>query len=295
MPVVAADRDSAMGSVTVRLYPIAEEHTLPLLVDIGFFFVAFLVWTAAGGPVSAGSVFLLLVLTALVHVVQMWWLVADRFDESGVTIVRTWRRRHVPWSQISGLVYTHKVEPTWTQWGKTPYRLRLVLKDNAPPVGRFLTDAQLERFATGPILMAVKDPADDWRLGDDNRELRCARQVYAELERHGFPAPPPKILKFRTPRYTPEEVDRAAVIDMMKLHPVTVTHGPLAAWSLRVLDTELPALAAEAGTLREINREPTYAIFSFETPAAADAFMGTARAAAPPNWSIADGALPAVS
>ena len=291
---MAVDRNSAVGSVTVRLYPMAEEHTLPLLVDIGFFFAVFLVWTVAGGPASAASVFAMLVLAALVHVVQMWWLVADRFDDSGVTIIRTWRRRHVPWSQISGLVYTHQVVPTRSRRRRAPYRLRLVLKDNEPPVGRFLTDAQLERFATGPILMAMKDPADDWKLGDDNREVRCARQVYAELERHGLPTPPPKILKFRTPRYTPEEVDRAAAIDLLKLHPVTVTHGPLDAAGIRLLDTELPALAGEAGPMREIHREPTYAIFAFETPEAADAFMAATRAVTPAGWPVADGALPAV-
>jgi hypothetical protein len=292
---VAVDRESSVEPVTVRLFPMTEEHTLPFLVDIGFFFVVFLAWALPGGPVSFGPVFLMLVLTVLVHLAQMRWLVADRFDDSGVTIIRTWRRRHIPWSQISGLVYTHKDAPPFSRRTRTPYRLRLVLKDNEPPLGRYLTTAQLEPYATGPILMAMDDPAGDWKLGHDNRQVRCADRVYAELERHGFPKPPPGILKFRTPRYTPEEVDRAAVIDMMKLHPVTVTHGLLAAWSLRVLDTELPALAAEAGPLREINREPTYAIFSFETPGAADTFMGTARAAAPPAWSIADGALPAVS
>ena len=59
--------------------------------------------------------------------------------------------------------------------------------------------------------------------------------------------------------------------------------------------TELPTLAREAGPMREIHREPAYAIFAFETPEAADAFMATTRAIAPAGWPVADGALPAVS
>lgn len=289
---MAADRSAP---VTVRLFPMTEEHTLPFLVDIVFFFVVFLVWAIAGGPVNFGSVFVMLVLAVLVHLAQMRWLVADRFDDSGVTLIRTWRRRHVPWSQVSGLVYTHQVVPTWPNRTRAPYRLRLVLKDNEPPVGRYLTNGELEKYATGPIVLAMGDPADDWKLDRDDRQLRCANRVYAELERHGFPKPPPSVLKFRTPPYTQEQVDRAAAIDMLRLHPVTVTHGPLEACGLRVLDTDLAALAAEAGPPRETHREPTYAIFEFETPAAADAFMGAARAATPEAWSVTDGALPAIS
>jgi hypothetical protein len=47
--------------------------------------------------------------------------------------------------------------------------------------------------------------------------------------------------------------------------------------------------------MREIHREPAYAIFAFETPEAADAFMTATHGVIPAGWPVADGALPAVS
>jgi hypothetical protein len=290
MPVVAMNRNPAMGSVTVRLFPMWTEHTMPLIVDLAFFVVLLVVWTVVLGVVYGASVIAVLGLVVLFHLAQVWWLVVDRFDDTGVTIIRPWRRQHVPWSQVSGLVYTQGVESQ----ARAPFKLRLVLKDDEPPLGRYLTGAQLQRFATGPVLMSMNDMEQDLHLGDDNRAVRCAQRVYAELERHGFPKPSPHTLDFRLPRYTPEEVTRAAAIDMLKLHPVTVTHGPLDVDGTRLLDAGLPGLARESGPVREIHREPGYAIFSFEASEGAGAFLAAARGVAPAAWSIAAGALPAV-
>jgi hypothetical protein len=288
--IVAANRNPAMGSVTVRLFPIVNEHMTALIVDVAFFLVLLVVWSTAIGAVHGASLIVVLGLVALFHFVQVWWLVVDRFDDTGVTIIRPWRRQHVPWTRISGLVYTQGVQSQT----RAPYKLRLVLKDNEPPLGRYLTRAELERFATGPVLMSMYDMEQDLHLGDDNRGVQCAQRVYAELERHGFPKPPPHTLDFRTPRYTSEEVNRAAAMDLLKLHPVTVTHGPLDDDGTHLLDTELPDLARDSGPVREIHREPGYAIFSFEDSEGADAFLAAARGVAPAAWSIAAGALPAV-
>jgi len=265
------------------------EHSLPMLVDLLFLAVAGAVWTLAAGPLSGGSVVAVLGLTVLFHLAQVWWLVVDRFDDSGVTIVRPWRRRHVPWARIGGLVHTRGSDAG----ARAPYRLRLVLADNEPPVGRYLTPAERQRYATGPVLMSTYDVSPDPDGEGDRRARRCAERIYAELERHGFPRPEPRTLDFRLPRYTPEEVTRAAAIGLLKLHPVTVTHGPLDADGTRLLDTELPGLAGEAGPVREVHREPGYAIFSFEDADAAAAFRTAARRIAPAAWSIAAGALPA--
>lgn len=274
-----------MGSVTVRLFPIWTEHLLPMLVDLVFFCVLLVVWTVALGEVYGAPVVAVLGLVVLFHLAQVWWLVVDRFDDTGVTIIRPWRRQHVPWTRIGGLVYTQGAESR----GRAAYKLRLVLKDDEPPLGRYLTHAELEQFATGPVLMSMYDPKQDRHPGDDS-----AQRVYAELERHGFPKPPPRTLEFRMPRYTPEEVTRAAAIDLLKLHPVTVTHGPLDDAGTGLLDTGLPGLARDAGPVREIHREPGYAIFSFEAAEGAGAFLTAARSVAPAAWSIAAGALPAV-
>jgi hypothetical protein len=273
----------------VRLFPIVREHVLPMLVDLVFFVVLLVVWTATIGTVHGASVIAVLGLVVLFHFVQVWWLVVDRFDDSGVTLIRPWRRRHVPWTRIGGLVYTQVSASQYHQ----PFKLRLVLKDNEPPLGRFLTRAQLERFGTGPVVMSMYD-LKDLHLGNGNRGVQCAQRVYAELERHGFPKPPPYTLDFQMPPYTYEQVTLAAAMDLMKLHPVTVTHGPLDGDGTSPLDTELPDLARDSGPLREIHREPGYAIFAFETPEGAGAFVAAAAFVAPAAWSIAAGGLPAV-
>lgn len=286
---MAASRNPAMGSVTVRLFPLVTEHVTPMVVDLAFFIVLLGGWTLAFGVAYGASAIAVLSLVVLFHFAQVWFLVVDRFDDTGVTIIRPWRRQHVPWTQISGLVYTQRLDSQ----ARAAYMLRLVLKGNEPPLGRYLTNAELQRFATGPAVMSMYDLEQDLHRGDDNRGVRCAQRVYAELERHGFPKPPPHTLDFRMPPYTPEAVSLAIAIDMLRLHPVTVTHGRLDDDGTHLLDTELPDLARDSGPLREIHREPGYAIFSFEASEGAAAFIAGARSVAPAAWSVATGALPA--
>lgn len=94
-------------TMTVRLYPLVAEHTFPLLLDAGFFTVCFGAWLLIFGNHFTGAV---LALVVLFHVVQVAWLVAVRFGDDGITIIRPWRRRHVAWSQIAGLIYTRGTE-----------------------------------------------------------------------------------------------------------------------------------------------------------------------------------------
>ena len=78
------------------------------------------------------------------------------------------------------------------------------------------------------------------------------------------------------------------------IYIISVTHGPLGDDGTHLLDTELPDLARDSGPVREIHREPGYAIFSFEASEAAGAFLAATRGVAPAAWSITAGALPAV-
>jgi hypothetical protein len=92
------------------------------------------------------------------------------------------------------------------------YRLHLVLKSAEPPYGRYLTDAELARYARGPVVMTVFQLADN----ESSRSGRCAKQVLDELARHGFPAPEPFALRYRSPAYTPDEWMRAVAEDMIR-------------------------------------------------------------------------------
>jgi hypothetical protein len=277
--------------VNVRLFPLWNEHWLPMLVDVVFFVVVLGMWTFTLGDPYGTSAFAVIVLTVAFHFVQMRWLVYDRFDDDGVTIVRTWRRRHIPWTEISGLVYTQR--PT-SNWGRDPYQLRLVLRDAEPPLGRYMSQAEWGRYATGPVLMTIFDPQEDLYWGDDNRQVQCANKVFAELARRGFPKPPPYANSFRLARFTDDELTRASAIDMLRLHPVTVTHGALDASGTELLE-KLLALASDAGPTREIHREPDHTIFEFETPDAAESFRAAARLISPAAWPVTADALPARS
>jgi hypothetical protein len=281
--------------VKVRLYPLIAEHYFPMLVDVAFLIVCLVGWAAVtGGADGPGSACAIVSLVVLFHITQVTLLVAVRFDDDAITIIRPWRRRRVPWSQVAGLVYT-AMPGTYGfrapgARSYHPYRLHLVLKDHQPPIGRFRTQTELARFA-GPVVMTVSGLGGYPPL--DNRETRCADKVYAELERHGFPRPRPVPLEFRYPQYTDDEVTRAVAIDLLRLHPVTVTHGPLDGdASRRLLDTDLPELAHGAGAVREIHREPTYAIYSFEDEPPAAAFAAAARGVVPATWPVTTGALP---
>jgi hypothetical protein len=100
-----------------------------------------------------------------------------------------------------GLIYTR-------HGYRAGYRLRLVLKDNEPPRERYLTEAQLRPYATGPVVMALVKLADE--PAADTRSARCRNRIATELARHGVPSPPPRAWVYRTPAYTDEESTRAA-------------------------------------------------------------------------------------
>jgi hypothetical protein len=197
--------------VTVRLYPLPVEHILmPLLVDVLAFIVFLAVWRLGFG-LTDGAVALLplAALAGLVHLAQMYWLMAVRFDDEAITIVRLWQRRRIEWRQVSGLIYTR-------QPGLRPYayRLHLVLKGAEPPFGRYLSDAQLEQYAKGPVVMVVSDL--DTESGSETRAGSCRYRVLAELARHGFPPPEPRVLEFRSPEFTPEEARLAVAEDLIR-------------------------------------------------------------------------------
>ena len=194
---------------TVRLYSLAEEHTYPLLLDLAFFLVTFTAWVLIFGDHFTA---LALVPVVLFHLVQVIWFVQVRFDDEGITIIRSLRRRRVAWSQVAGLVYT-KANGLQT---RSPYKLRLVLVGHEPPFGRYLSPAELGRYATGPVVMMLSGVPFDLFAGPDTRTARCQQLVYDELERRGFPRPPAGVLQFRSPKYTPEEARLAAAEDFLR-------------------------------------------------------------------------------
>lgn len=85
-----------------------------------------------------------------------------------------------------------------------------------PPFGRYLSPAELRRYATGPVVMMLTGLPHDLHKSPDSRAFRVQQQVYDELERHGFPTPPPAVLQFRSPRYTVEEARRAVAEDFLR-------------------------------------------------------------------------------
>ncbi|MEV4318123.1 hypothetical protein [Actinocrispum sp. NPDC049592] len=183
--------------VTVRLYPLAAEHVAAMLADAVALVVAIVLWGAVGWTTGAIAVVPLLAFVALVHAVQMY-RVAVRFDDTAITIIRPWRRWRVEWADVAGLIYSSReVRPA-------TYRLHLVLKGSEPPYGRYLTDAELARYAKGPVVMTVF------------QVNRCAERVLDELARHGFPAPELVALRYRSPKYTPEEWMRAVAEDLIR-------------------------------------------------------------------------------
>ncbi|HEX3786684.1 MAG TPA: hypothetical protein VHW44_02380 [Pseudonocardiaceae bacterium] len=195
---------------TVRLSALVGEHVLPMVLDLVYFVVLYAVLVLGFGlRDTGGSTFLILLSVVLVHVIQLRWFVAVRFDDDGLTIIRPWSRRRVEWSQIGGLIYT---QDRSTQ-ARGALKLRLVLKGDEPPFGRYLTQSQIALHARGPVVMTPtnldSDPTAPTRSG------RCQYQVYTELARHGFPKPPPQRLVFRSSEYTPEEASRAAAADLL--------------------------------------------------------------------------------
>jgi hypothetical protein len=274
---------------TVRLYPLGYEHTLPLLVDVGCF-AALTAGTAVFGPWW----FVVAVAVALVvHAVQMTWLVAVRFDDAAITIIRPWRRRRVPWDQVAGLIYTR--EPT-SQW-RDPYRLRLVLTGDQPPAGRFLTGTELGPSAKGPVVMTLYDITPG---AGESRADRCQEQVYAELEQHGVTRPEPYALRLHSVRYTVEEEAVAIAADLLRVSqgicPVTVNHpAPHDAEETHLIDTVLPELATAHGADPAGRRSGRYSVFFFPGADAARTsadFIAAAQAIVSESWHVTPTALP---
>ena len=260
-----------------------------MAVDILVFMVVYGIWLIGLGMTdSFGSDLGILAIIVLAHVVQMAGLVAVRFDDTAITIIRPWRRRRIEWVQISGLIYTQDASSK----GRGAYKLRLVLKSHEPPVGRFLTDTEIEAYAKGPVVMTLTDLEPD---SEDSRSVLCQNQVYAELERHGLPKPPPRTLEYRSPRYTPEQTRRAVAADFLGLHPVTVNHGePANDHDAQLIGETLPELARTHGATSEIVSETLYTIFFFDgSESAAAAFIAAALEVVPADWRMTPGALPA--
>jgi hypothetical protein len=163
---------------TIRLYPLLAEHYLPMLVDFVAIVVAMVVLTVLGVPQNLLSATVILAFAALVHFVQVRRLVALRFDDTGITIIRPWRRRRVEWSRVAGLVYVSDSE--------RHYRLRLVLDKDAPPK------------KAGPVVMTAHIDQLKPDLGTPRgRAAQCLDEIFAELTRRGFPPPPPVSDKFQ--------------------------------------------------------------------------------------------------
>jgi hypothetical protein len=280
-------------STTVWLYPLGPEHTLPMFFDVLFFILIFVIGMSLDMSDGFLSTVAFLAAAVAFHAAQMVFVFV-RFDDTAITIARPWRgRRRFEWSRIAGLVYTHGVD-TGNYRGRAPYRLRLVLKDDAPPLGRFLTDRELERYANGPVVMALNALESELHVGPDRPSVLCEQRVYALLAEHGFPKPEPYALKFRTPLYTPDELRLAQVADLKRWRPVTITHGKLVGDdAVRLVGTVLPELARECGPGPAGDHEyGRYATFLFDEQDAADAFLAAARDVIPSHWTISGSALP---
>lgn len=195
--------------VTVRLYPLAAEHLfVPSAVDAGALIVAIVVWAGIGLTDRAVAIIPMLAFVALVHVAQMYW-VAVRFDDTAITIIRPWRRRRIEWNLVAGLIYSSR------HTGPTSYRLHLVLNGAEPPFGRYLSDAQLMRYAKGPVIMTLLR-LEEVESNEPTRAARCQNRVLTELARHGFPAPAPVVLQYRSPEFSHEEWSRAVAEDLIR-------------------------------------------------------------------------------
>jgi hypothetical protein len=267
-----------------------------MLFDVLFSTVVYVTWQAALGMSDGflGSVAILATVLGF-HALQMAFVFV-RFDDTAITLVRPWRgRRRIEWSQVAGLIYTHGFGTDAK--ARTPYRLRLVLKDNAPPLGRFLTGRELEPYAKGPVVMALSRLESELHVGSDRRSVRCEKRVYALLAEHGFPTPEPRALAFRSPLYTPDELRRADVADLKRWRPVTVTHGQLVDDdAVRLVGTALPELARECGPGPTGSHDHgRYSTFLFDEQGPADAFFTAARGVIPLHWRISRSALPDLS
>lgn len=277
---------------TVRLSPLVEEHSRALGVDVVFFVVLYgvLVLGVRTEPRGLGA-FGVLAVVVVFHWLQMRFLVRLRFDDEGITVVRVPRRRRVAWSQVAGLVYTER--GSGLPNSGSVYQLRLVLRGQEPPLGRFLTQVQRQELAHGPVLMALPSLDDD----GERRSDHLRRRVLRELAAHGFPAPEPRAWEFRTPLFSARALTAAVAMDVRGARAVAVRHGVDVTVEQRaLLDRTLPELAAEHGGAETALREPDFTSFFFEGPGKAEraaAFLDAARAAVPARWRVSEGTLPA--
>jgi hypothetical protein len=281
---------SVVQPTTVRLHPLKYEHTLPMLVDTVCFAALM-----AGTVVFGQWWFVVAVAIVLaVHAIQMAWLVAVRFDDASITIIRPWRRRRVRWDQVAGVIYTREAT---SQPGRDPYRLRLVLTDDQPPAGRFLTGTELGPYAKGPVVMTLYDITPG---SGESRADRCQEQVYAGLEQHGVTRPEPYALRFHSVKYTVEEEALAIAADLLRVSqgtcPVTVNHPtPHDAQESHLIDTVLPELATTHGADPPETRSGRHSVFFFQgadAERASAGFITAARAIVPDRWRITPTALP---
>ncbi|WP_435127322.1 hypothetical protein [Actinacidiphila sp. bgisy144] len=279
-------------ATTVRLSPLIEEHSRALGVDLGYFVVVYAaVVFPTGTDVRGWWAFAVLGSVVVFHWLQMRFLVKLVFDERGVTIQRVLRRRRFAWTDIAGLVYSER--GSGMPNAPSTYRLRLVLRGQEPPLGRFLTQVQRQDYCSGPVLMALATLDDDGESKGGHRR----RRVLEELARHGFPAPAPRPWEFRTPRFSARAVTAAVAMDLRGTQAVAVRHGAeVSAEEEPLLARTLPELAGANGGADTVLREADFVSFFFEGPAAADhaaAFLAAAREVVPPHWGVTPGTLPA--
>ncbi|MGW5354204.1 PH domain-containing protein [Streptomyces sp. NPDC004031] len=280
-------------ATTVRLGPLIEEHSRALGVDLVFFVVLYgaVVLGIRAQPRGLGA-FGVIAVVVVFHWLQMRFLVRLRFDDEGITVVRGPRHRRVAWSQVAGLVYTER--GSGMPNSGPVYQLRLVLRGQEPPLGRFLTQVQRQDLARGPVLMAL--PSLDG--GGERRSDHRRRVVLQELAVHGFPSPEPRPWEFRTPLFSARALTAAVAMDVRGARAVAVRHGADVPAELRpLLDRTLPELAAAHGGAKTVLREPDFTSFFFEGAGKAEraaAFLTAARAAVPAGWQVSQGTLPAV-
>lgn len=228
---------------------------------------------------------------AVFHWFQMRFLVKLRFDDKGLTVFRVPRRTRVAWADVAGLVYTER--PSGGLHSVVNYQLRLVLRGQEPPLGRFLTQVQRQDLCRGPAVISLMT----LDTGGEGKGDRCRRLVLDELAAHGFPVPEPRAWEFRTPRFSAKALSAAVAMDMRGARAVAVLHGTdLPAEQRPLLERTLPDLAVEHGGADTALREADFTAFFFEGPdkaARAAAFLDAARAAVPAQWRISEGTLPA--
>jgi hypothetical protein len=271
----------------ISLRPLPSEHDLPLMVDFGIMLVVGVPLTATG--LGADLITLIaLVVAVAAHLVQVTWLLWLGFDDTGITIVRPWRRHRVEWSDIVGLAQTVRLPSS----GGSLYVVRLVLTDPESPPGRFPPWEERQHSRTGPVLMKVgKEFKPDTRAG------RCEDQIYTELEKRGLRRPTQRGFEYWSKKYSPEELFLAEWIEKVGKSPVTVNHGPATADTTHLITETLPELARTHGADDKPVSGPTYTLYTFHGPDAqqsAEAFLKAAQAVAPATWTITPTALPSV-